>query len=393
MLVPTPHSLHTIGSLDADKGGPSRSVTALCGALALKGVRVDLLTVDNAGEGPRSLAPSSLLRVHYSRGEISPLGFIRGNRSFARAIDTICRSAPNGDIVIHDHGIWLPTNHMVAKYAMSHKVARIVSPRGMLSRWSLDFRRSRKRIAWWLYQARDLMSASVIHVTSDQEAQEVRDLGLRQPLAIIGNGINIPAALATNGNSSDERRALFLSRIHPKKGLANLVRAWGRVRPPNWKLIIAGTDAEGHQREIEHLARSEGIADAVEFPGPVSDSDKWALYQTADLFVLPTFSENFGIVVAEALASGVPVITTRAAPWSSLETHGCGWWIEVGLEPLVAALTEATEESMARLIEKGKRGRELAELEFSWNTIAHQMREVYMWLLGGGSKPTTVISD
>jgi glycosyltransferase involved in cell wall biosynthesis len=155
--------------------------------------------------------------------------------------------------------------------------------------------------------------------------------------------------------------------------------------------LIAGPDENRHRSEVESLVSREGITEVVTFTGPVADTEKWILYQTADLFVLPTFNENFGMVVAEALSSGLPVITTRAAPWAGIEMHRCGWWIDLGVEPLAVALRDATSLSDEQRREMGSQGRQYVEREFSWHRVAAEMREVYDWMLNGGSPPTCVV--
>jgi glycosyltransferase involved in cell wall biosynthesis len=271
---------------------------------------------------------------------------------------------------------------------------RVVSPRGMLSTWALAFHKWKKRLAWSLYQSKDLHSASMIHATSEQEAEEVRQLGLRQPLVILANGVKLPASLPKRASlPTGAKTALFLSRIHPKKGVLELISAWSSVRPTNWRLVIAGPDDGGHRASVEALIARERLSADVELVGSVPDSEKWTLYADADLFVLPTFSENFGIVIAEALAAGLPTITTKGAPWRALDEHRCGWWIDMGIDPLVRALKEATSLSDAVRNEMGARGRNYVERELSWDRIAEQMREAYDWLLFGGTAPASVTTD
>ena len=128
-----------------------------------------------------------------------------------------------------------------------------------------------------------------------------------------------------------------------------------------------------------------------DFVGSVDGAEKAALYHSADLFVLPTFSENFGVVIAEALACGLPVITTKGAPWQGLETHLCGWWVDVGVEPLVDALQRAFRTPDSELKAMGERGRVYAENSFAWPKIAEQTLDVYRWVLGQGEKPNCVV--
>ena len=382
------HAVHSIDSLAEHHGGPPRTVTALCSALAEGGVEVDLVTVGRRpGERPPLLPSSPNVRTHVIDVRLGGIiGQVWPAPAFGRAIAALARGR---ETVIHDHGLWWPTNHAAAVTATSAGIARIVSPRGMLSTWALHFQRWKKALAWHLYQRRDLSMARVIHVTSDLEALEVRETGARQPLAIIANGIDVPQANSKSRNGT--RRALFLSRIHPKKGLLNLVEAWARVRPPGWRLVIAGPDDNGHQEQIEASIRRVGIESTVEFAGPVPDDKKWDLYGRADLFVLPTFSENFGMVVAEALASALPVITTKGAPWPALEVRRCGWWIDIGVEPLAEALREATSMTDDQRSELGLRGREYVERELSWQRVAADMQAVYRWMLKGGAPPPCVL--
>jgi glycosyltransferase involved in cell wall biosynthesis len=188
-----------------------------------------------------------------------------------------------------------------------------------------------------------------------------------------------------------ERRALFLSRIHPKKGLLNLIEAWRQVRPRGWRLLIAGPDESNHLSSVQEAVRQAGLTATVTFVGPVYGQQKLDLFNSADLFILPTFSENFGIAVPEALASAVPVITTKGAPWGCLETHDCGWWVDIGVPPLARALSEATQCSESELRQMGLRGRQLVSREYSLARIGQQMQAVYQWVLGGGARPNCVL--
>ena len=172
------------------------------------------------------------------------------------------------------------------------------------------------------------------------EVEDIRRSGLSQPAIIAPNGVDVPEGVRRI-RTEGRRKALFVSRVHPKKGLVNLVRAWADVRPEGWEIVIVGPDEGGHRAEVTAVARELDVQE-ITWTGEVRDEAKWGLYFDADLFVLPTFSENFGIVVAEALAAGVPAITTTGAPWGVLNERRCGWWIDVGVEPLAAALREAT---------------------------------------------------
>lgn len=371
--------IHTIGRLAHAEGGPARSVAGLCRSLSEAGARIEIVTGDAEFDPGVPVRASGVTR-RWGRVQPRP-------GPFGRLLDE--RLAATRAFAIHDHGIWLDSNRVTARAAANRAVARIVSPRGMLSEWSLAHRGWRKGIAWRAYQKRDLRDADALHATSDQEAEEIRAVGIEVPIAIVPNGVDLPPPAAGYPDAPDRtRRFLFLSRMHPKKGLGTLVEAWRVARPAGWELVIAGPDERGHRAEIER--RAAGLGATIRFRDAVPDTEKWDLYGTADVFVLPTSSENFGAVVAEALASSVPVITTRAAPWSALEEHGCGWWIETGVEPLVAAIRQAAELTDAGRREMGSRGRRLVAERLAWPTIAHRMLEVYRWLAGERDAPESV---
>jgi len=208
--------------------------------------------------------------------------------------------------------------------------------------------------------------------------------------------VELPAMSQTaegRGQQAENGRqltALFLSRIHPVKGLLNLVAAWDRLRPAGWRMVICGPDEGGHLEQVKRTVAKVGLSSAFEFKPAVYGLEKNALCASADLFVLPSFSENFGLVIAEALACGVPVITTKGTPWEELHTRQCGWWIDIGVEPLVAALREAMALSDEQRKVMGQRGRRLVEENYSWPKIGADMKAVYEWVLRSGPRPDCI---
>ncbi|HQC73212.1 MAG TPA: glycosyltransferase, partial [Candidatus Competibacteraceae bacterium] len=204
--------------------------------------------------------------------------------------------------ILHDHGLWLPSNHYAAEAARQYRIPLMIQPRGMLEPWAIQHKGGKKRLALALYQRRDLATARVLVATAEQEYVNLRALGLRQPIAIIPNGVPLPdsdAVLARPPRPAGApRTVLFLGRVYPVKGLLNLIDAWARVRPTGWRLQIAGPDEAGHLVEVLARARQAGASEAVDYVGAVDGAAKSALYRSADLFVLPSFTENFGVVVA-----------------------------------------------------------------------------------------------
>jgi glycosyltransferase involved in cell wall biosynthesis len=243
-----------------------------------------------------------------------------------------------------------------------------------------------------------------LHATAASEARSFRRLGLSNPAAVIPNAVDAEEFADLPSRSViDEswpalrgrRIVLFLSRLHPKKGLVNLASAWGSVAPdfPRARLVIAGPDRSNHAAQVREALQEEGVSDRTMLVGGVYGRQRLALLGHADLFVLPTFSENFGVAVAEALAAGVPVITTTGAPWRELRQRRCGWWIEPEATPLAVALREALALPDAERRQMGARGRKLVQERYSWQSVAVQMADVYRWILGLDGRPECVLTE
>jgi glycosyltransferase involved in cell wall biosynthesis len=222
-------------------------------------------------------------------------------------------------------------------------------------------------------------------------------MGFNQPVSIIPNGVDVPGHIPKTARGI--RTLLFLGRIHPVKGVDSLLRAWAEVSDgfQDWRLLVVGTDAgysdqAGYLEKMKSLATRLGLK-RVEFADPLYGEAKWSAYGAAELFVLPSHSENFGITVAEALAAGTPAIVTRGAPWSELDNREAGWWIDDGVEALVAALKKAMALPPAELARRGANGSAWMTREFSWSTIGSRMDRTYRWLTEGGPAPSWVRLD
>jgi glycosyltransferase involved in cell wall biosynthesis len=261
----------------------------------------------------------------------------------------------------------------------------VTSPRGTLSQWALGRTRVLKNLLWPL-QRRVLERANLLHATSSVEYDEIRALGFTAPVAIIPNGIDLPP-LVDRATVSPRRTLLFLSRIHPTKGLDRLLHAWRHLQRvhPAWRLVIAGRGTNDYVNEIRQLANSLQLQ-RVTFPGPLFGQEKSQAYFDAELFVLPTHSENFGMVVAEALAHACPVVVSRGAPWPRTATEGCGWWVNPHVDVLSQTLDEAMRLSPDHLANMGRKGRDWMGREYGWDTVAQQMEAAYQWVLNDGSE-------
>ena len=388
--------IHVIASINCDIGGPAVSVTRLAEALVEGGVPCSILTLDYPEHGP-VITARGLETTAIPAGALARWG--RGySRAFARVLD---QQAATDCAVIHNHGLWMYPNVCARRAARRHRIPLVISPRGMLEPWSLGRSRARKFFAWHCYERANLASAALFHATSQDELTSIRRAGLAQPVAVIPNGVDVPDVRSIPSRDALEARfpelrskrwIVFLSRIHPKKGVSDLVRAWtGLAHDFNdVQLIVAGPEFEGYRAALQRDVQDAGIGGRVTFTGMLTGDDKASVLANADLFVLPTYSENFGMSIAEALAHGTPVITTTAAPWPDIRTEHCGWWIDTGAEALQAALLEALSLPREESQRMGIRGRQLVLRAYSWQRVAAEMKVVYEWVCHGGDRPDSV---
>jgi glycosyltransferase involved in cell wall biosynthesis len=370
---------HVLPSIYEEASGPSYSVPALCGALAEAGVDTHLHVLEPLPDRRFSFS------VHGYRPGLPPRRL-----GHAPAMRRGLIAAAQGADILHNHSLWMMPNVYAGRAVHGTRARLVLSPRGTLQPWSLRRHRWRKCLLWLLGQRQTVLRAACIHATAELELHAVRELGLKTPVAVIANGVDIPAArpMPAPGNT---KRLLFLGRIHPVKGVDLLIRVWSRIqsRFADWELQIVGPDADPYVAQMRELAAAVGTQRLL-FSEPAYGRDKTDLYQKATLYVLPSHTENFGMTVAESLAHGVPVITTKGAPWEGVVGHDCGWWIERTEADLEDCLRHALSLPAETLRSMGQRGRRWMERDFSWSRVGAMMHETYLWMLGGGAAPPWV---
>ena len=279
--------------------------------------------------------------------------------------------------IVHLHCLWQLRRY--AKAARDAGVPIVWSTHGMTAPWAMRHKWLKKKVAWWMFQRRDLRQAAAIHCTTEQEAEWNRRLGF-------GNCFVAP--LGTDESFSRvehvervERVLLFVGRVHPVKGLENLIRAWEMVEPRNtrkWVLRIVGPDEGGHLSSLTSLVSRLGLDDSVEFAGPKYGEDLSREYENCDCLVLTSFTENFGATVVDAMAHGKPVITSTFTPWREVKDRGCGWWVSNEPESLAAAIGEMMAKSDADRAAMGEKGRRLVDEKYSWDAVAGKLDDVYL---------------
>jgi glycosyltransferase involved in cell wall biosynthesis len=365
-------------------GGPIRSVQALCAALVRCGHHVSVYTTNIDGDRHSAVPlgrPVDLegVSIHYfSVPALRRLFWSPG-------LSVKLRKTVSEFDLVHLHSIFLWPTYVAARAARRAGVPYVMSPRGMLV-GDIIRRKSRLVKSAWigLIERRSLAQAAALHVTAQIEGDEAKAMGLRLPgVFCVPNGVSWPSThpgLAA-GPFRDVPRpyALFLSRINRKKGLDRLIRAWAGV--PQLTLIVAGNDDENYLPEVSALAGSRGVTDRVRFVGPVSDEHKWALYENAEMFILPSYSENFGNVVAEAMAMGCPVIVTPDVGLAQLVRETGAGVVTSGEPEILSRVIADLHHDEVRRKRLGSRGRQTAIERLSWDGVAAQMEAEYARIL------------
>ena len=363
--------LLTAASLDLSDGGPSENIPKLADALSRLGTKVGVVSAFDGS-----------FHSIFDKGEVKlfvpPVGLGRLGR-YPKFVSGVVRDF--GADIIHDNGIWLPQNHVVCGAAIKANKKLLIGVRGMLEPWPLRYKATKKKIAWSLFQKRNLMRAHKLIATADEERRNILGLLPGADVAIVPNGWDVPDNIADffeDKSESRPRKVLFFSRIHPQKGIELLIEAWDTLGPKAWHLDLVGPGDNAYVYSLKRKADDLGLTANVRILPPVyGNKEKNEVLGAADVVVLPSYSENFGSVVVEAMGLGVPVITTTGTPWSEIAESKAGWWVAPSVEGIRQALTEAIGLSDAERQAMGRRGREIVMAKYTWESVAKRMLEVY----------------
>ncbi len=354
--------LHIISSIDKSAGGPSRSVPQTCERLSA--LDVDIILVTQPTNNPTYSRNRENFTIHF--------------KTFWQLILFGLKLSKKNTDLIHLQHVWDPYIHVMAQIARFKGIPYLISTRGMLEPFIMSHNPWKKKFGMSLYQRRDLKKSVAIHATSVKEKENLLKLGFTNPIVFIPNGIDISRIKPKTKKFNNKfKNILFLSRVHPQKGIDLLIDAVKQLNSSNLKVTIAGDSHNDYVAVLKEKCRQYGISELIDFSGGVYGDQKWALFQSADIFILPSYSESFGIVVAEALATGIPVITTTGTPWEELQTAHCGWWIDLSVENLVVALTSAINTPSEELKNMGMNGRKLVEEKYDIKTVAANLIDLY----------------
>jgi glycosyltransferase involved in cell wall biosynthesis len=371
--------LHVISSIDPRHGGPPVALAGLGAAQAAAGLSVGVVATLKAG-AQTELAD----RLRNQGVRVELVGPCWGPLAWHRKLQSIVAGAVDQADVVHIHGLWEEVQHQAARTAQRNNKPYVMRPCGMLDPWSLAQGRLKKALYLRWRLRGNLDRASALHFTTQTEADLARPLRMCPPALIEPNGIapdeftDLPPRGLFRRRfelPTDRLMVLFLSRLHHKKGLDLLLPAFARTADA--LLVLAGPDEEGYRAKLEAEVVRLGLGGRVFFPGMLRGEDKWAALADADLFVLPSYQENFGIAVVEALAAGLPVvISDQVNIQAEVSEAGVGGVTPTQVAPLAAELQRwLTDESLRRTAAQRAPG--FARERYAWDRIAARWVEHY----------------
>ncbi len=377
--------LHVVASLAPRHGGPTRAALGMVAALRAEGADAALLSSndDLGGELPVPLKTWTtnegvpviyLPRIRARQHTLVGFTYTPGMAGWLR------RHVKEYDFV-HVHTVFSHPANVAMREARRAGVPYAVRPLGQLCRWSMLQRAWVKRLQMALVTRRNINGASFIHATTPMEAVEMAELGFRSPCRVLPHGIDLPPLFPGAredlrrelGLKESERVLVFMSRFHEKKGIELLLDACFGLR--DVRLVLAGSGEADYEALLRQKSADLGLADRVQWRGFVQGDAKWRLLQGADLFVLPSYSENFGIAVLEASACGLPVlISDQVALAEDVLRLGLGHVCSLeDLKPCLGRLAA----DMEALLPIRHRARQVVAEHFSWPAAARRLMAEY----------------
>lgn len=355
-----------------DQGGVAAYLSILSGEL---GKRCELVIVTSVQENDLPMKNCRVVDLEGFTFTDAGLGLSWGGiKRFAALCDRILdREKPD---LVHINGIWSLDRWIMQRQALKRGLKTYIMPHGMLEPWILHRHYWTKKLpALMLYERKALRSAVCLIATAESERKNILNLNVNPNINLVANGIDV-SGIPIKQSWKIRRRILYVSRIHIKKGIEMLIDTACGISDQlkDYEIVIAGEGEQGYVNQLKEKARASKLN--VKFVGGVYGEKKWKVFQDADFFVLPTNSENFGYVIAEALTCGTPVITTKGTPWEKIDNR-CGYWIERTEEDLQQALVKMMKKTPEELEIMGRAGRKLIEENYTARQMAEELMRVY----------------
>ncbi len=365
-------------------GGPIYSLIGLCNALSrLDGIELRVLTTDSSG--PRRQDRLEIQSFPTQRPEGYEVYYCRKwwGKEFSGKLLSMLYSMIRWADVVHLTSVYSFSTIPTLLLCKLLRKPVVWSSRGALQRWEGSTKPLLKRIWEIICNALLRQDRCVLHVTSQDEAEKSHRRVTRARIEIVENGVDIPSDIPDRSWMPEGAlRLLLIGRLDPIKGIENLLQAL-KILDERVSLTICGTGEPGYKSSLRTLVSDLGLSQRVYFSGHVDGEEKSRAFRNADICVVPSYTENFAMVVAEALAHGVPVIASRGAPWKELTQRQCGSWVENDPASLVQAITGMRGLDLSRM---GRNGRQWMEESFSWEAVAMRMSGVYSSLIAGTAR-------
>lgn len=373
-------------------GGLYNSVRCLGLALYHKGIDIEHFSFDDEFSDEDSYAYEDLPMVKYQVKHMPIIGPLAYSPNLSKLL-----SVHKPDI-IHSQGIWMYSSYAACSYKKKYGVKTIITPRGMLDPWAVKNKRWKKQLAGLLFENDNLRCADCIHALNHSEYESIRKYGLKNPIAIIPNGITLHDEVAYN-RGKEKKVLLFVGRIHPKKGISEMLDGVKILKDKSpevlksWTIRIAGWDQLGHTEELKNKCKELGLDICIEFIGPVLGEAKMSEHIQADAFILPSFSEGLPMSVLEAWSYELPIIMTDECNLPDGFDNNAAIRVTTKPDSIAEGLEKMFRMSDEERTLMGKNGLNLVKKNYTWDCIADKIIQLYKWLSEGGEKPSFVLLD
>lgn len=374
--------LQTIAGFGAKSGGTSTCTYDLVTALNQLNCQTDILTLNPNDPTDRLMGVGEQWIKALPHDGKTPFGYSHNITYYLNTTDYD---------LYHTNGLWMYCNHVTASVARKKDKPYIITPHGMLYPQALARSAWKKKLMMSLCFEKDIREANCIHATCMQEMKYYRDLGYKNPVAVIANPMPLPDYIDDIKPERSKKRIGFLGRLHPRKNVKGLIEAWASLgkATQNAELYIMGKGDEAYEAYLRELVTTLGLTNVV-FAGFVNGREKFEKLATLTALFVPSDFENFGMIITEALIVKTPVMASLGTPWKELNTCHCGWWVDNDIHTLAQTMEEVFSLSDEELLAMGERGKQLVIEKYSSVQVATQMKHLYEWILNGGIKPDFV---